>query len=170
MYRIFTEEGLLAFWKGHVPAQGLSILFGVGQFLTFEVTTKTIHSVCPQVIESDFLRPWSHFVSGAVSGVSGTVLAYPLDVIRTRLVAQGNSKLYLGTLDAVKKMYLQEGPKAYFRGLVPTFCTIAPYSGLQFGFYNLFTQILGSQDNDKVISMSKSALCGALAGNKYTLL
>ena len=48
--------------------------------------------------------------------------------------------------------------------LVPTLATVGPYSGLQFGFYALFNQIFDPFFSSGRISMSKSVLCGGLAG------
>ena len=98
-----------------------------------------------------------------------------MTVVRTRLVAQsGRRRYYDGTLDAARKMYAAEGRRAFFRGIVPTFYTVAPYTGFQFGFYTFFTQLFNSvvsavdKDEDEAglnsISMSGSLVCGGLAG------
>ena len=79
-------------------------------------------------------------------------------------------RLYQGTIHAAREMMAREGPSAFFKGILPTFATIAPYSGLQFGFYTLFTQSLEplitsiSLEEGKKISMTGSLSCGALAG------
>ena len=140
---MLKEEGVTSFWKGHLPAQYLSVVYGVCQFSSFESLTKVAFTVAPWSTDSHF-RPVFHFVFGGVAGVAGTLVSYPFDVVRTRLVAQGgrDNQLYSGTIDAVRKMKANEGYRSFFRGIVPSFATIAPYSGLQFGFYTLFTQLL----------------------------
>ena len=79
-------------------------------------------------------------------------------------------------MDAARQMIAQEGYSAFLKGILPSFATIAPYSGLQFGFYTLFTQILeplkisfnqGKTDDDIKNKGSLGGIslsCGALAG------
>ncbi|KAJ8404240.1 hypothetical protein AAFF_G00340130 [Aldrovandia affinis] len=44
---ILAEEGFPAFWKGHVPAQLLSVCFGAVQFASFELLTESAHKRTP---------------------------------------------------------------------------------------------------------------------------
>lgn len=47
-----------------------------------------------------------HFISGAAAGCVATVTTFPLDIIRTRLVAQSSrNKAYNGTIHSFKRVY-----------------------------------------------------------------
>ena len=59
-----------------------------------------------------------HLVCGGVGGCAGTLASFPLDVVRTRLVAQ-RARVYTGTRHAVASLYSEAGLAAFYRGLVP---------------------------------------------------
>ena len=42
------------------------------------------------------VRPLVHFISGSAGGCAGTLASFPMDVVRTRLVAQ-RASVYTGT-------------------------------------------------------------------------
>jgi solute carrier family 25 (adenine nucleotide translocator) protein 4/5/6/31 len=50
--------------------------------------------------------------------VSAGIMSYPLDTVRRRLMMQSGRGdiLYSGTIDCFKKIYNNEGPKAFFKG------------------------------------------------------
>ncbi|XP_040291614.1 mitochondrial thiamine pyrophosphate carrier [Bufo bufo] len=159
---ILKEEGLPGFWKGHVPAQLLSVCYGAVQFATFEVLTKTIHTST----SLDARAPVVHFFCGGLAACSATLTVQPLDTLRTRFAAQGEPKVYRTLRYAVVTMYRTEGVFTFYRGLFPTLLAVFPYAGLQFSSYNLLQRIwnwllLSNRDKrDKL----KSLLCGSGAG------
>ena len=63
-------------------------------------------------------RPLVHLVCGGVGGCAGTLASFPLDVVRTRLVAQ-RARVYTGTRHAVASLHAEAGLAAFYRGLVP---------------------------------------------------
>jgi len=83
-----------------------------------------------------------NFGCGALATGSATVLSYPLDVIRTRLVAQGSQKAYTSIMDAMRKMHHAEGPRALYKGLVPTIFQAVPNGGAQFALYGALSNML----------------------------
>lgn len=167
---IVKEEGVLALWKGHIPGQVLSIVYGFVQFISFEVLTQQTWYLLPH-LQHDVYRPMVHFVCGGIAGPLATVFSFPSDVVRTRLVAQGEPKVYKNIVHACTAIYTHEGPRSFFKGLSPTLVQIAPHTGAQFACYNILTTIWKktvqqtSGDGEYVyLSGTGSLLCGSLAG------
>ncbi|XP_038132610.1 mitochondrial thiamine pyrophosphate carrier [Cyprinodon tularosa] len=159
--RIYSEEGLSAFWKGHIPAQLLSICYGAVQFVSFEFLTELVHKSTPY----DSQTSGVHFFCGGLAACSATVACQPLDTLRTRFAAQGEPKVYGNLRYAVSTMWRTEGPLTFYRGLSPTLLAVFPYAGLQFFFYNVFKQLLSppvkSRDSGGNL---RSLVCGSGAG------
>ncbi|XP_023724089.1 mitochondrial thiamine pyrophosphate carrier isoform X4 [Cryptotermes secundus] len=169
-HRIVKEEGFSALWKGHVPAQVLSIVYGVVQFASFEVLTQQTWYLLPH-FRGDVYRPAVHFVCGGIAGTLATVFSFPSDVVRTRLVAQGDQKVYRSIPKALTTIYTAEGPRAFFKGLSPTLIQIAPHTGAQFACYSILTTVWkdlvqpkGETEEYVYVSGTGSLVCGSLAG------
>ncbi|CAK6964835.1 mitochondrial thiamine pyrophosphate carrier [Scomber scombrus] len=159
--RIHTEEGLSAFWKGHLPAQLLSVCFGAVQFASFECMTEVVHKMTPY----DSQTAGVHFVCGGLSACSATVVCQPLDTLRTRFAAQGEPKVYRNLRHAVSTMCRSEGVLTFYRGLSPTLVAVFPYAGLQFFFYKVFKTFLDPQPKTGNSGGNlRSLICGSGAG------
>nr|XP_020472077.1 mitochondrial thiamine pyrophosphate carrier [Monopterus albus]XP_020472078.1 mitochondrial thiamine pyrophosphate carrier [Monopterus albus] len=158
---IHSEEGLTAFWKGHIPAQLLSICFGAVQFTTFEFLTEMVHKSTPY----DSQTAGVHFVCGGLAACSATMVCQPLDTLRTRFAAQGEPKVYRNLRHAVSSMYCSEGVLTFYRGLSPTLVAVFPYAGLQFFFYNVFKKLLAPEPKSGNSGGNlRSLVCGSGAG------
>ncbi|XP_064638602.1 mitochondrial thiamine pyrophosphate carrier-like [Lineus longissimus] len=165
---IVHEERAQALWKGHIPAQALSVVFGFVQFGSFEVLTKKVWVHLPDQISLRY-QPASHFICGGLSGCIASLASQPLDVLRTRLVAQGEPKVYTSLHNACLSMYNREGARSFFKGLTPTLFQVAPQTGLQFAFYAFFTKgwkVIFKHDDSKKkrIGGFQSLICGSVAG------
>ncbi|KAM7372087.1 hypothetical protein PAMP_009282 [Pampus punctatissimus] len=159
--RIHTEEGLFAFWKGHIPAQLLSMCFGAVQFASFECLTEMVH----EMTSYDSQTAGAHFVCGGFSACFATVVCQPLDTLRTRFAAQGEPKVYRNLRHAVSTMCRSEGVLTFYRGLSPTLVAVFPYAGLQFFSYNVFKKLLDPPP--KVANSGgnlRNLVCGSGAG------
>lgn len=127
---MIKKEGVAVFWKGHIPAQLMSVSHGVAQFSTYELLSKWTGSYEPH---AKYL-PAIDFTCGCVAGAAGTVFSNPADVVRTRVVGFPGIK-YRGLFPTAMDIYRKEGVKAFFRGTVPGVLSRAPLAGLQFSFY-----------------------------------
>ncbi|KAM6164120.1 mitochondrial thiamine pyrophosphate carrier [Rhynchocyon petersi] len=160
--QILQEEGLAAFWKGHIPAQLLSIGYGAVQFLSFELLTELVHRA--SVYDA---RDFSvHFVCGGLSACAATLAVQPVDVLRTRFAAQGEPRVYKTLRDAVVTMYKTEGPLVFYKGLNPTLIAIFPYAGFQFSCYSSLKHVYewAMPADGKTNGNLKNLLCGSGAG------
>lgn len=56
-------------------------------------------------------------------------------------------------------MWKYEGPKAFYRGMLPTLLQIGPLSGFQFGFYHFFLNLWGFLLKDETNTASAYNIC-----------
>ncbi|XP_036921709.1 mitochondrial thiamine pyrophosphate carrier [Sturnira hondurensis] len=160
--QILQEEGPTAFWKGHVPAQLLSVGYGAVQFLSFEMLTELVHRAGVRDARDSSV----HFVCGGLSACVATLTVHPVDVLRTRFAAQGEPKVYKTLRDAVATMCRAEGPLVFYKGLNPTLIAVFPYAGFQFAFYNSLKRLsewVTPAEGAKNENL-KNLLCGSGAG------
>lgn len=75
------------------------------------------------------------FISGASAGAIGITGTYPLDLLRTRFAAQGNTKIYASLLASIRDIARHEGSRGFFQGLSASVLQVVPYMGLLFASY-----------------------------------
>ncbi|XP_047528508.1 calcium-binding mitochondrial carrier protein Aralar1 isoform X1 [Vanessa atalanta] len=95
--------------------------------------------------ENGYNHPLTLLAAGAIAGVPAASLVTPADVIKTRLqvVARSGQTTYNGLIDATRKIYAEEGARAFWKGAVarvfrssPQFAvTLVTYEILQRLFY-----------------------------------
>lgn len=166
---IVKEEGLISLWKGHLTGQLLSTSFVVVQFGSFEVLTKYVFKVAPQLLDSAQSKTMTHFVCGGLAAVIATMANQPIDVLKTRLITQGEPRMYNGLADACVKIFRYEGVRGFYKGVTPSLLLVAPQSAVTFSVYemmNICWRRLGL-DPDKTtnrMNAFQSAFNGAVAG------
>lgn len=75
----------------------------------------------------------------------------PLRVIKTRLMLQQHNENWVqDTIEAVRKIYIVDGVRGYWAGLVPGL-VLSSNGGLQLYFYETMKDVLGSDANWKVM-------------------
>uniref|UniRef100_A0A0N5B5W0 Mitochondrial thiamine pyrophosphate carrier n=1 Tax=Strongyloides papillosus TaxID=174720 RepID=A0A0N5B5W0_STREA len=157
---IYKEEGITAFWKGHIPAQLLSQIYAVVQFTTYLQFAKCFTEVFKEYNQN---KEIGDFLAGSLSGSLSITASMPFDVIRTRMVAQGKPKVYKNIFDASKKIFLKEGYRGFYKGLSASITQTAPFTGLQFLSYNCLANIWNKMISNNNSPMG-SVICGGLSG------
>ena len=76
---------------------------------------------------------------GALSSTCGMLVSYPLQLVRTRLQAQGlqlkGMPQYSGITDCVRKTVAQDGPLGLYRGIMPNMCKALPAISISYAVY-----------------------------------
>merc|ERR1712038_1523750 len=89
--------------------------------------------------ENGYNGPLSLLVSGAIAGMPAASLVTPADVIKTRLqvVAREGQTTYNGLLDATRKIYAEEGFRAFWKGAIARMCRSSPQFGVTLVSYEI---------------------------------
>lgn len=121
------------------------------------------------------LNALGHAVSGSAGTAVSTATLYPLDLVNTRLKAQGQLKdrpadgsaqhQYHGVVDAFRSIVASEGGiSALYSGLGPSVAKSIVDSFLFFGFYNYLQGAARSRRRGKAPGALEELLVGATAG------
>ncbi len=109
---IFKQDGLKGLYQGFGVSVGGIIVYR-GAFFGLYDTAKGWAFDDPH--HAPIFLSW--LIAQSVTTASG-FLSYPFDTVRRRMMMQAGrgTKVYSGTLDCWKKILLNEGPKAFFKG------------------------------------------------------
>ncbi|XP_034839421.1 mitochondrial thiamine pyrophosphate carrier-like [Maniola hyperantus] len=134
--KILTEEGITAFWQGHVIGQAHSILSSTSQFFIYEMTTQLIFSYSVDPKYKSFLE----FMCGITAGSCCATLTIPLDVIRVRQVLV--KQQYHGMLSGARAVYASGGILAFFEGWTASVLMLGPQVGITFSVFSLMQPMI----------------------------
>lgn len=108
-------------------------------------------------------------MAGSLAGMVATIVTYPTDVIKTRLIVQNQlAPSYEGILHAFYKIYHQEGLRALYRGVSPAILgkTIMGWSHLTAWFllqlFSVFTCSLDFERQQECFLVEDVEICKAL--------
>lgn len=82
---------------------------------------------------------------GAFSGTVGATVVYPINLLRTRLQAQGtyaHPHTYTGFRDVLWKTVQREGYQGLFKGLVPNLAKVCPAVSISYLCYENFKRLM----------------------------
>ncbi|EEB05156.1 pyrimidine nucleotide transporter [Schizosaccharomyces japonicus yFS275] len=126
--------------------------------------------------------PLAHLFAGGIAGMLGTTATAPLDVVKTRLqsdfykeqfakrppisrnVFRATVSHFADTCLILRNVYVQEGPKAMFRGLGPNLVGAVPARAINFFTYGNGKRILADVFNNGQESTQIHLISAAIAG------
>jgi len=70
-----------------------------------------------------------------VAGAIAQALIYPIDLVKTRLQCHSEPGRAPPVVKFTRDILVNEGPRALFRGLLPSLLGIIPYAGIDLATY-----------------------------------
>jgi len=134
-----SEEGFKGLYSGYSAQLIRDVPFRAIQVTTFE----TLKLAWMESLARG-LVPTENLLAGLMAGSVAAALTTPLDVVKTRMMSQqkGDAETYTSPADAAIQIWTNEGPGAFFKGLVPRVALITPMSGIFFFCYEYFKQVI----------------------------
>lgn len=130
-YRHLYNGGFTEAWRGLKANQFRLAVVNVSELVTYDVAKDTL-------IGSKLMEDNSscHFVSAALAGLFTTLVASPIDVVKTRLM---NSPGGSGTIFSVAKtMLFKEGITSFYKGVLPSYLRLGSWNIVMFMSYEQY--------------------------------
>ncbi|XP_057983140.1 calcium-dependent mitochondrial ATP-magnesium/phosphate carrier protein 2-like isoform X2 [Malania oleifera] len=163
---IWKEGGLFGFFRGN----GLNVLKVAPEsairFYMFEMLKKFIANAKGE--EKADIGASGRLLAGGMAGAVAQTAIYPMDLVKTRLqtyTCESGKIPKLSTLS--KDIWVQEGPRAFYKGLVPSLLGIIPYAGIDLAAYETLKDlskkyILIDSDPGPLVQLGCGTVSGAL--------
>ena len=133
---IWKKGGLLGFFRGN----GLNVLKVAPEsairFYSYEMLKTFIVRAKGEEAKAADIGAMGRLLAGGIAGAVAQTAIYPMDLVKTRLqthACKSGRIPSLGTLS--KDIWVQEGPRAFYRGLIPSLLGIIPYAGIDLAAY-----------------------------------
>jgi hypothetical protein len=101
---------------------------------------------------------------GAFASMLGDLVTMPVDVTKTRMQLQGNTKLYKNFIDCAVQTSRREGVTALWKGLEPALWRQASYGSLRYGLYSPIKDLLAPGVAKSDLPLGYKILAGGLSG------
>ncbi|XP_076891947.1 calcium-dependent mitochondrial ATP-magnesium/phosphate carrier protein 3-like [Bidens hawaiensis] len=135
--KIWKEGGVLSFFRGN----GLNVVKVAPEsaikFYTYELLKDVIGGG-----DKDDIGTFGRLLAGGMAGAVAQTAIYPMDLVKTRLqtyVCEGGKAPSLGKLS--KDIWVHEGPRAFYKGIVPSILGIIPYAGIDLAVYETLKEM-----------------------------
>lgn len=125
--QILEEAGVRGLWKGWVPNVQRAALVNLGDLATYDTVKHFL--LRNTSLHDNYV---THTLASICSGLVAALMGTPADVVKTRIMNQptkdGKGLLYSGSIDCLLKTVRKEGFFALYKGLIPIWARMAPWS------------------------------------------
>ncbi|KAF2901180.1 hypothetical protein ILUMI_05006 [Ignelater luminosus] len=119
---IASKEGMRGLWKGTFPNVSRNAIVNVSEIVCYDIIKDTL---LYYHLLSDGIP--LHLSAAVIAGFCTTIVASPVDVVKTRYMNSSKGQ-YKGAIDCAVRMFMQEGGKAFYKGFIPSFCRLLSWN------------------------------------------
>ncbi|KAI3373114.1 hypothetical protein L3Q82_006444 [Scortum barcoo] len=117
---IAKEEGIRGLWKGTAPNIARNAIVNCTELVTYDLIKDTLVKSTP--------------MTAFGAGLCTTVIASPVDVVKTRYMNAAFGQ-YSSVLNCAAAMMTKEGPFAFYKGFMPSFLRLGSWNVVMFITY-----------------------------------
>ncbi|XP_042287747.1 mitochondrial uncoupling protein 2-like [Thunnus maccoyii] len=126
---IARDEGVRGLWKGCMPNITRNAIVNCAELVTYDLIKEVI---LKYDIMTDNLP--CHFTAAFSAGFCTTIVASPVDVVKTRYM-NSHSGQYNSAINCALNMLRHEGPTAFYKGFMPSFLRLGSWNIVMFVTY-----------------------------------
>jgi len=126
--KIVAQGGIAGLWRGCWPNVQRAALVNLGDLSTYDTIKRKL------LINTNLKdNSVTHCLSSACAGLVGAIMGTPADVVKARIMNQptdnnGKGLLYKSSMDCLAKTIKHEGFFALYKGFLPCWLRMAPWS------------------------------------------
>ncbi|XP_012707126.2 mitochondrial uncoupling protein 2 isoform X1 [Fundulus heteroclitus] len=126
---IARDEGLRGLWKGCLLNITRNAIVNCSELVTYDIIKERI---LMSKLMTDNVP--CHFTAAFAAGFCTTIVASPVDVVKTRFMNSAPGQ-YSGAVKCALTMLLKEGPSAFYKGFMPSFLRLGSWNIVMFVSY-----------------------------------
>mmetsp|Transcript_17497 Transcript_17497/g.37842 ORF Transcript_17497/g.37842 Transcript_17497/m.37842 type:complete len:311 (+) Transcript_17497:131-1063(+) len=165
---MIKENGAMSLYDGLAAGLWRQVFYATTRFGLFEVCRDKLHEIRGK---TDF---GGRVVVGAATGATAAFISCPMEVATVRMsndatLPKAERRNYTGMVDVVKRIYTEEGAKAFWRGATP-FCQRAALVGVfQVATLDQFKELYAQKLNQKKNSIPNVFCAAMTSGLIYSI-
>lgn len=126
---IYIEEGVKGLWKGSFANIARLSLVNISEVVVYDIIKSFF--LAKQLMHDNIPL---HFVSAIGAGFAATVIASPVDVVKTRFMNSREGQ-YRSALHCAVETMKHNGPTAFYKGFTPNFIRLGSWNIVMFLTY-----------------------------------
>ncbi|XP_072320535.1 dicarboxylate carrier UCP2-like isoform X2 [Eucyclogobius newberryi] len=123
---IARDEGIKGLWKGCLPNITRNAIVNCSELVTYDIIKELL---LKYKLMTDNMP--CHFTAAFAAGFCTTIVASPVDVVKTRYMNSVPGQ-YSGAIKCALTMLLKEGPTAFYKGFIPSFLRLGSWNIVMF--------------------------------------